>query len=179
MSSGNQNTRSGPATFDDTVTVSGAAVFKSSITPSQTAGIIGTTTNNNVNAGGVGEYVEGVLASASATSVTTGTAKTLVSISLTAGDWDVWGIVAAVPDAPTVISLVLPSISLVDNTLGTGDFGYHNFYNPQIAGNGPKVPTPKSRLTLAATTTVYLISYVLFTVSTCTSYGRISARRRR
>ena len=56
------------------------------ISPAQTVGIVGTTTNNSVQAGSVGEYVESVVASTTS-GYTSGSTVNVTSISLTAGDW--------------------------------------------------------------------------------------------
>ena len=60
------------------------------LTPSPTAGIIGTNAANNVNAGGVGEFVTAT--QSTNVPLTSGTNASIVSISLTAGDWDIEGL---------------------------------------------------------------------------------------
>lgn len=158
-----------------TLTVGGA------ITPSQTAGIVGTTTNNSANAGSVGEYVEGTLASGSATSLTTATAKTITSISLTAGDWDVTGIVFFAPAATTSVTELSASISQTNNTLDVtlGRFIDHGSAATVYSGQGNSAAVPSARISLSGTTTVYLVGYAAFSVSTMTAYGVIHARRMR
>jgi len=76
------------ATFAVTgaVTISGTLGVTGTITPGQTTGIVGTTTNNNAQAGSVGEYIESVIASGSSVSLTTSVMVNMTSISLTAGD---------------------------------------------------------------------------------------------
>lgn len=143
----------------------------------------GTTTNNSAATGIVGEYVSAVVLVGSAVSLTTATAKTITSISLTAGDWDVWGDFGPDGAATTVIQNISGGISLTNNTMpteaadnatamtsGTVSFtiGTHSlpYYNL----------TP-ARISIASTTTVYLIMQLTFTTSTATGYGKICARR--
>ncbi len=62
---------------------------------------LGTTTNDNAANGDVGEYVEASVTSGSGgISLTTGNAKTVTSISLTAGDWDVTSLISFFGDNP-------------------------------------------------------------------------------
>jgi hypothetical protein len=57
-----------------------------------TQGIVGTTTNDNAAAGYVGEYISSNVAYSSAITTTSNVAANITSISLTAGDWDVFGV---------------------------------------------------------------------------------------
>jgi len=159
--------------------IAGTTITASStITPSQTAGIVGTTTNNNANAGSVGEYISSTVASGSAVSLTSGTPANVTSISLTAGDWDVFGAVDFNVGATTVVQLFGGSASTTSATNTSGSV----FFSPGFAAGvtttaGGAIPT--IRLSLASTTTVYLVAQSNFTVSTMSAYGFIGARRRR
>ena len=65
-----------------------------------TNGIIGTTAGDTSTAGYVGETISSVILYASRITFTTSsTTQNLTSISLTAGDWDVWGNIYFVPSA--------------------------------------------------------------------------------
>src|SRR6266436_3159933 len=99
-----------------TETGTGVVVFGTSPTIT-TPNVVGTVTNDNAAAGSVGEYVESNIAFASATSLTSNTAKTITSISLTAGDWDVSGSVGFSAAGSASITFVEGSISLVTNTV--------------------------------------------------------------
>lgn len=143
-------------------------------TPSQTAGIVGTTTNNNANAGSVGEYVT---ATGTGVSLTSSTPANITSISLTAGDWDVSGFVVHLAAASTIINGAFTGISTTSATLPSqpnygGMNGLSLTANSQMAVNAPV-----QRLSLSATTTVYLVSNAQFTTSTLTATGTIRARR--
>jgi len=160
-----------------TATIAGA------LTTSQTAGIVGTTTNNDANAGSVGEYIQSTLASGSAISLTINTGTTIVSISLTAGDWDVTGAGWFTGGSSTVISYLLVSISTVNNTLqGQGTTAQQRLTstaNLQTPGSVQDINLicGATRISLSATTTIYLVTQVGFSTSTLTAYGQIRARR--
>lgn len=160
-------------TFSGTPSFSGAVTFTSTITPSQTAGIVGTTTNNNANAGSVGEYATNTT---TATSLTSFTPANATSVSLTAGDWDVSGLVKFNPAGGTTTSLVIASINTVSATRGA--IGTEQvIWAAAPAGSGQMLATPTVRISVASTTTVYLIATAQFSVSTMTADGFISARR--
>ena len=133
----------------------------------------GTNTNDNASAGYVGELISSRVASASAISLTTMTASNVTSISLTAGDWDIEGNVSFAfggvsTGAAAWISLTsatLPDYSLynaIENSGGIGSVGFS---------------TPKVRVSIASTTTVYLSALTAFSTSTATACGGIYARR--
>jgi len=166
------------------IDASQAVTLTGAITPSQTAGIVGTTTNNNANAGSVGEVVSSSVAVGSAVSLTTAagafTGKTITSISLTAGDWNVFGIVGINMAATTNFTASAGGINTVADTL-------NSLYEEETRfsyGAGGFVPNnvfsfafPTTRVSIASTTTYYLIGYASFTISTATAFGRITARR--
>ena len=145
----------------------------------------GTNTNDNAAAGEVGEFVNASVAKASAVSLTTNTAANVTSISLTAGDWDVYGLVAYSPGATTTCTFalgVISSTTLDLNQVATGSGtlrvdGWGN-QNATVAGFPPDPsPLPPTRFSLSATTTIYLVSYSTFAISTMGAWGYISARR--
>lgn len=145
--------------------------------------VLGTTTNDDAASTIVGEYITSSVASGSAVSLTTGTAKTVTSISLTAGDWDVDGVVQFTGGASTTVSNVLQSsISTTNNTVNSANLNFNVTYHggaTAFAGSGSRVShrIGTARMSLNATTTVYLVAYADFAVSTCSAYGDIRARR--
>lgn len=147
------------------------------ITPAQVAGIVGTTTNNNAAAGSVGELLT---ASTQTTSMTTGTAMNATSISLPAGDWDVTGIVQFNPAGSTTSTQWAVGISTTGATFGTAATGITNqnlSNGSAAAGVANSLDAPITRISLAATTPVYLVAQSTFAVSTQTASGFIRARR--
>jgi hypothetical protein len=173
-----------PGTIGNTAPNTGAFTTLSTTgayTPSQTAGIVGTTTNNNVSAGSVGEYISSTVLVGSAVPLTTGTATTITSISLTAGDWDIWGNVVVLTASGTTITLVVSSYNTTASTLPTPpNNGWYTQWNGSVAGALSHAPSGgKARVSLSATTTIYLIGQANFTGSTASGYGFLGARRRR
>lgn len=145
-----------------------------------TGGIIGTTTNNNASAGVVGEIISSIIPSGSAVALTTNVNANITSISLTAGDWNIWGNVTFITTATTNIARIIYWSSTTSATLP--DSSLYNSTANAAAGVVPGAnPTgnniPFTRLSLSATTTVFLSVRATFTVSTLTGCGAIFARR--
>lgn len=149
-------------------------VATGTITPSQTSGIVGTTTNNNANAGSVGEVIT---ATGTAVSLTTATPTNITSISLTAGDWDVWGNVVFNSAAAAFTSL----ISAINTTSATVPASpLYSLLNLVFSsGSNQSLLAPPQRLSLSTTTTIFLIAQTAFVSGTATGTGAITARRRR
>jgi hypothetical protein len=148
------------------------AASATSLTLSSTSGVIGTTTNNNAAAGSVGEFISSVIPLASAVSLTTTIAANVTSISLTAGDWNVWGNVSIVfsvggTDAEMWISET--SATVPDQSLFTG--------LAATIGIGAAFSVPQLRFSLGSTTTIYLSSISTFASGTAVACGGIYARR--
>jgi len=120
------------------------------------------------------------LASGSAVALTTATAKTVTSISLAAGTWDVSGVVDFSLAGTTSVlgaSNYIAGINTTTNALG-GQDTYLN--RPLIVTTGTgtmATDTPTRRITLATTTTVYLIAQATFSAGTVAAYGTITANR--
>ena len=165
-----------------TVLITGTAINSvPSIAFSSTSGIIGTTTNNNAAAGSVGEFVSSVVNNNTPVSLTNGTLANITSISLTAGDWEVWGSVGFIPAATTNITILQgcnnsTSATLQTNTADNSELAYAttgivtNVQNTMFT-------VPRLRYSLSGTTTVYLIARAEFTISTLGGFGTIYARR--
>ena len=144
------------------------------------APVVGTATNDSAGAGFVGELLTASLAVGSATSLVSATAKDVITVSLTAGDWDVTGVVDFVPGATTNATLLLYGANSATNTLGADDT-----YASKVFLTAGQVTTaghyrnviPTQRVSLSATTTWRLIAQATFSVSTMTAYGTIRARR--
>lgn len=142
-------------------------------------GVLGTSTNDSATAGNIGELISSTTGAVNSVSLTNVTAKTITSISLTAGDWDVEALTYFVPGATTTIQELATSISTTNNTLDTsvGRFTDDYRFNNTTGGVAITHSMPRVRISLASTTTIYLIGYAQFSVSTMSSGGTISARR--
>jgi len=146
-----------------------------------TGGIVGTTTNDNVDAGKVGEFISSVILVASALAMTTNTALNITSISLTAGDWDAWGTLWLVPAAGTITTTISVGVSQTSATMPTTPaIGTSHQQIRGLATAATEVcilQAPTTRITLASTTTIYLVGLSTFTTSTMAGYGSLCARR--
>jgi hypothetical protein len=145
------------------------------ITPSSTAGIVGTATNDSPNAGSIGELVSN---SATGTSLSNGTAINGTSISLTAGDWDA---IAQCRFNTTTATIASGAVGISTTSATYGAFGtIGNFVNTnnsvattnQFYANTILVP-----LRLASTTTIYAVTSSSFAAGTVTVDCFIRARR--
>jgi hypothetical protein len=159
---------------------------KLSIGDGSARAVVGTTTNDNAATGNVGQVITATVASGSAVSLTTDTTANVTSISLTAGDWDVSGQVDYVLTGATS-TLQQMGISLTSATLpsqaggsglGTDPLRSSLLQTTTITGT-MNLPVGPVRVSLSATTTVYLVAQASFSAGTTTAYGTIRARRMR
>jgi len=166
------------ATSPTLVTPVLGAASATSITFTSTTGVVGTTTNDNAAAGSVGELIESNILSGSAITLTSGVTANITSISLIAGDYDVWGTVEVVPSGTlTVLKCAVSTSSAalpVDAGLGSSFCLSASF----TSGNQAIVPCGMRRVSVSSTTTVYLVVAATFGTG-CTGFGYIGARRRR
>ena len=142
----------------------------------------GTATDDAAAAGKIGEFIESNIAIGSAVALSTGAAKTITSISLTAGDWDVFGQVSFIPAGTTTMTVLAGAIHTTTDALPTSPAAgaYTALQLPFTTGQTQSIPAGAGRrISVAGTTTVYLIAYAAFAVSTMTGYGYIGARRAR
>lgn len=142
--------------------------------------IVGVTTNSSAAAGSVGEYISSNIASGSAVSLTTNTAANVTSLSLTAGDWDVWGNIGFAAAGGTVPVAYFTGINTTSATIPSdAGSGACTLESGQTfsAGASNIITAGFTRILIATTTTVYLVAKAQFTTSTMTAYGFIGARR--
>ena len=133
---------------------------------------LGIADGSDAPAGHVGEYV---IASPAAINLTNNVAANVVTMPLTAGDWDVEGLVQftfATPYAQAIVT----GVSTVSATFPTPQPG-RTQYNATAANiNVWGQPTGMCRVSIAATTPVYLVALALMG-GTGTAQGVLRARR--
>lgn len=159
------------------------------ISSAQAVILRGTATNDSAAAGFVGEIISASIVRSSATSISTNTGLSLTSISLTAGDWDVRAMGAIIAtNAGTSIIYFSTSVSKTNNTEPgadticvptSGEVKVAQSMPASVIGNNNSfcVTTGPVLVSLASTTTIYLVVFGTFTVSTASAYGSIVARR--
>jgi hypothetical protein len=133
---------------------------------------VGVTDGSNAAAGQVGEFLSNT---ASGVPLTSSAALTVVSLTLSPGDWDVWGLVELDPSAPA--QALVAGFSTVTNQLGAYTICINTtealFYNP--FNQAP----PVNRYNVTVATTVYLVVQCNFTGASCSADGQMYARRMR
>lgn len=141
--------------------------------------IPGTSTNDAAAAGKVGEVISSTVA-VSAVSLSTGTPANITSISLTAGDWDVYGLIDFHPNVLTTASYLQGGISQTSATLGAQDtIASDPFAIAAGLGIDPGLVAPPQRISVSTTTVVYLVAKAGFATNTLTGGGTLWARRAR
>ncbi len=157
----------------------GSQVLTLPVTSGTLATTSGTTTDDDAAAGQIGEYISSTVLSDLAVPLTNNIPVNVTSIELTAGDWEVTATLADNPAGATSPQNLIGAISITSGSLGTSPAsgGYASFPVVRSNGVGMTMPLGVVRLSLAATTTVYLVAQAAFTISTNTAYGFIGARR--
>jgi hypothetical protein len=132
--------------------------------------------------GEVREVLESQVLVGSAVALTTATPANVTTLSLTAGDLDVWANIVFVPAGTTSITILKGGIGTATATLPTAPAkgGYAEYVSPAFVPTAAGAPSLhfQSYTLLTATTTIYLVTSATFTVSTLSAYGYIGARRR-
>lgn len=138
----------------------------------------GTATNDSAAAGNIGEVISN---SQTGVSLTTATALNLATISLTAGDWDVCGVVTFIPAASTTMTYVQASISTTSATQAAAPAPNYGLPGLASVSGGLPYSSPVGcmRQSLSGTTSVYLVATGTFGTSTMTATGLIYGRRSR
>ena len=146
--------------------------------------IQGTTTNDNASAGYVGELQGTNIATGSAVTLDagSGTFKNITSISLTAGDWDVCGVVAVKLNGAGGNTYVGGAVSLYTGGTTTDHTVAVNVVHGVTPGATDIVQDtfnviPKYRLALSGSSTVYLKAIANYSSGNLKAYGSIYARR--
>ncbi len=134
--------------------------------------ITGKRDGSAVAAGYVGEVLSSTLGTTSAVA-TTGTYKSLVSVTLTPGVWKVEGLVALNPGTATSLLRFLPAISLTNNALDVTNKGNLSVLT-FTATPAQSVFSPAGRgrlVNVSANTTVYLVGYVEYSAAGTAVYS--------
>lgn len=143
---------------------------------------VGTTTNDNAAAGSVGQVISSDIALGSAVALTNNALVNITSITLTAGDWDVYGNTFYNANAATAVTGVLGIISDTSAAQNPGfGTGSSEVWFGSTTGSAPARSPAGNRFTVAnaATKIIYLVTLCQFTVNTLAAYGFIWARRAR
>ncbi len=138
-----------------------------------TGGIVGTTTNDSAAAGKVGEVISSVILNASPVTFTNNTLKDLTSITLTAGDWDLYG---TIHFKGTTTQLLVTGFGTTTATLP--DDSAVTYIAGLATASELGAPVPYQRVSITGNTTYYLVGLVVGT-GTLTGRGAMYGRRAR
>ncbi len=143
--------------------------------------IPGTGTNDNAAAGDVGEYVASQVISGAAVALGSGNAADITHITLSAGDWDVWGLISTLPAGTTTQSDIRGWTNTISATdpLPPNSGAYAETQMAIGAGLAQTLPIGMQRISVAngVNQNVYLSATVTFATSTLGAFGFIGARR--
>lgn len=142
--------------------------------------ISGTATNDNATAGKIGEFTSCTVTAGAAVALTTATVANVCSLSLTAGDWDVWGMIGFAGNAATNVTWAggtfeTSNSAFNNSTTGVASIPYTG--TPFAVTNYFNLAIPVRRISLSGTQTQYLNAYSTFSVNTNYAYGGMFARR--
>lgn len=145
----------------------------------------GTTTNDNAAAGQIGEVKSTTVAIDSAVSETTATPVDVCTLSLTAGDWEVSGVInrtLAGVTATQYTASISPTANSVPAQAGGSGVGADSTivqcatFGTTITGTFFTAVGP-IRVSLASTATIHLVAADTFSAGTVGLYGTLRARR--
>lgn len=141
--------------------------------------IKGASTNDNAPAGYVGEYLEGEVPSGSPVALTSNTIANVVTLALSAGDWDVWGVIGFIVGSGDTMSSPTAWIRTTSATAPTApNKGAMFAMVNNLAGPNTNIfPVGLRRLSLAAPATAYLSAVTFHAGGTVGAFGFIGARR--
>ncbi len=135
----------------------------------------GNNTNTAPPAGFIGQRIE---ATATNVATTSTVAKTITSITLTAGVWDVTAFATAVYTNGTGIgTFFVLNLSTTDNTI-VGTIGIETYDHVSTAGfTVASGSVPSYRVTISSNTVYYLVVANTYSATTAPTNGRLSATR--
>jgi hypothetical protein len=137
----------------------------------------GTATNDSAAAGYIGEFISA--SSAGVTPASSGSYKTIATISLTAGDWDVTGIIQFTIGSATSVTSIGGAISTTtDNTDSIASGG--TVFLPYAQTLDSRFTVGTRRISLSGTTSVFLVgrvNYATLGTATWSANSFVQARR--
>jgi hypothetical protein len=145
------------------------------------APLTGITNASNAAAGTLGEFVQTLVVSGSAVSMTTATATNILSVSLSAGDWDCMGNLNFLTTSATMVvtSPQEADIGLTSPPAMVTD-GSEEWYAIALTTATSKfsIALPRKRVNVtSSSTSVFLTGEATFSAGTTKGYGQLSCRR--
>ena len=138
--------------------------------------LFGTKAADSAASGQYGEIISSLVAIGSPVSLTSATAANITSISLTAGDWDVEGNCNFKATTATVTATQC-GISSTSATLPVDGSEVYSGVQVTVISENDSVTLPRKRISISATTTVYMVGQSTFSAGTVGGFGAMTARR--
>jgi hypothetical protein len=142
---------------------------------------VGVADSSDAKPGEVGEYFTSSLDVGSAIALGSFTPVNIATITLPAGDWDVWGTVVFLPGAITTVNTIQAWLNTASAAI-PGDLtqgGYLSLRAQFLTGQPQAVPAGRMRFSTSADTPIFLTASAGFGVAGMTAFGAIFARRMR
>lgn len=141
--------------------------------------LVGSAALNAALPGNVGEVLATLVEQASAVDLVTGTAKSICSISIPPGEYEISGIVTFLTGTATTLGQTQGGYSNVDNSVvdDVSNAAYSLPNTGATTGAVHSISTPIRRFATSSTVTRYLVCKATFGVSTLKAYGKIQVRR--
>jgi hypothetical protein len=138
----------------------------------------GFNSNTAPPAGYIGQEIRGALVKGSATALSTGTPKTVTSITLTPGNWDISFVCGFSGGAITGTAFAAGIATATNSITGWVD-GDNDAGTPTAptAESDVTVSIPSFRVSIASNTDYFLTAIAVYTVGAVTAYGRIKGVR--
>ena len=147
--------------------------------------IVGVTGNSSAAAGSIGEIVTQSLATGSSLTLATGSSSPIISMSLTAGAWEVYLTADYTANAATTVTALTQGYQVSNSCTYAPAIGAQDTFSRSVQVSGllgttdPALPAGPYPVSIASTTNVCLISNTVFAINSLKGYGTISARRMR
>lgn len=141
-----------------------------------TNGIIGTTNSDNASSGIVGEYISANLPSGSAITLTNSTNTNIISISVTPGDWDIFGNVFFSSTSTSNPAYIAWTSQFSNTGLDASNYTRFSYFGSTLNCNAGLI-CPYLRINASTTINVYLECFVSASDGSTTACGSIFARR--
>lgn len=171
-----------PATSATLTIANGTTLTETSSTSVGQGQYLGEASTGSATAGNIGEVMDGALALVSATPLVTATPKTVASVTLTPGQWEISGSIYFTTAAGTSVTQTAISLSPTTNTIDftIGRWSWHTFgaiVPGAITAMSENVPPTK--VSISTNTTFFLVAQSTFTVAGNSASGVIHAIRSR
>ncbi len=182
--------KSSTQTFTGGNTFASSTTFSGTLIANSSTSITGTTTNDDAAPGKYGEIISSSVVRSAPVAVSNGSDKTICSVQLTAGDWDVRVMLGLVAVGAVTLTEARAGISLTNNTVIGGDVAsvptgnqvtiIESATNLIASGDVFSIQIPDTRIKLTTPTNIFMVTTNAFSGGTSLSgFGSIVARRMR